>query len=265
MPTMTMFTFGYWGWGSSTKLLLKASSAVERARGFARPMFVDLRISRSVRAAGFRDSAFEKLAGSGRYIWMPELGNRAVRDRPKRGPKIVIDDPTAAGTLLDQLTASAGDKQRVIAFCACEVPGTSEKPVCHRRVVADLVLAEAKRRRLKLHVMEWPGGTATRREVQVTTKELRALASRAALKPKWPEAEIAAMPWGSRITARAGGESLTFLARAPKPRGGSLVLPQWAWGWDDWDEAYEEHVAALGLGGQQTGEEQRYARPRPRA
>jgi len=51
--TTTLFTWGYYGWGNHTPDLVKAVDAVETSRGFQPPMFVDIRIRRSVRAAGF--------------------------------------------------------------------------------------------------------------------------------------------------------------------------------------------------------------------
>src|SRR5579883_3229098 len=89
MASLTMFTWGYDGWGSSTRQLKEAVDAVEQERGFDPPLFVDLRISRSVRAEGFRENAFEKAVGRGRYQWMPSLGNKRLTRRT--GPRIQID------------------------------------------------------------------------------------------------------------------------------------------------------------------------------
>jgi hypothetical protein len=52
MTSLTMFTWGYDGWGSSTRQLKEAVDAVEQARGFEPPCFVDVRISRGVWAEG---------------------------------------------------------------------------------------------------------------------------------------------------------------------------------------------------------------------
>lgn len=243
MSDLTMFTFGYWGWGSSTKVLLDVSAEVEKARGFGPPVFVDLRIQRNVRAHGFCNDAFEKLAGS-RYVWMKGLGNRAVRDK---APGIVIDAPADAGKLLDLVLDRADKKRRIIAFCACEVPGPPKAPRCHRRTVANLVLAEAQRQRIKLNAAEWPGGKPLKRKVDVTAKEFRGFAEGGAFKPDWSRAEIASMPWGSRVTAKAEGQTLTFLTGAAAPRAGRLVLPLRAWGWDDWDEGYDQAIRAFGF------------------
>ncbi len=51
--TTTLFTWGYYGWGNHTPSPVEAVDAVETSRGFQPPVFVDIRIRRSVRAAGF--------------------------------------------------------------------------------------------------------------------------------------------------------------------------------------------------------------------
>src|ERR1017187_2039954 len=63
---LTLFTWGYWGWGNATHELIRAVDATERERGFKPPVFFDIRASRSVRARGFRDDAFEQLLPKGR-------------------------------------------------------------------------------------------------------------------------------------------------------------------------------------------------------
>lgn len=35
----TMFTWGYWGWGNSTRELVRAVDVVEKKRGFKPPIF----------------------------------------------------------------------------------------------------------------------------------------------------------------------------------------------------------------------------------
>ena len=61
--TPTLFSWGYYGWGNHTQNLVEAVDAVEASRGFEPPFFVDVRIRRSVRAAGFNGPAFENLLG----------------------------------------------------------------------------------------------------------------------------------------------------------------------------------------------------------
>ena len=57
MTSLTIFTWGYDGWGSSTRQLKDAVDTIEQGRGFKPPYFVDLRISRSVRAEGLKEKA----------------------------------------------------------------------------------------------------------------------------------------------------------------------------------------------------------------
>jgi hypothetical protein len=116
MPT-TIFTFGYYGWGNATPQLVEVVDAVERERGFRHPMFVDIRIRRTVRAKGFQGNAFEKLLGPDRHRWMKSLGNKYIETRS--GPSIQIAEPTAAQELLD-LAIGLGDRnQRLLFFCSC--------------------------------------------------------------------------------------------------------------------------------------------------
>lgn len=121
MEPLTLFTWGYWGWGNSTGQLIEAVDAVEGARGFGAPLFVDIRLSRSVRAPGFNGRAFEEAVGASRYRWMPDLGNLAVQDGGDE--PIKIKNPAAAETLLDIADEAARDNRRVVFFCACETPG----------------------------------------------------------------------------------------------------------------------------------------------
>jgi hypothetical protein len=91
---MTIFTFGYYGWGSCTPQLVEAVDAVETSRGFELPIFVDIRIRRNVRAKGFVGNAFEKLLGPSRHRWIKSLGNKFIQTRT--GPDIQIAEPSAA-------------------------------------------------------------------------------------------------------------------------------------------------------------------------
>jgi hypothetical protein len=125
MKKVTMFSWGYWGWGSSATQFVKAVDAVEAARGFAPMLFFDIRIQRSVRAANFSGDAFKKIVGADRYCWMPGLGNLAIRDRSLG--RIAVKDPKEAETLLDLAIECQRGNRRVIFYCACEVPGA-----CHR-------------------------------------------------------------------------------------------------------------------------------------
>jgi hypothetical protein len=41
---LSLFSWGYWGWGNAARQLVEAVDAVEQARGFQPPLFVDVRI-----------------------------------------------------------------------------------------------------------------------------------------------------------------------------------------------------------------------------
>ena len=54
MCKTVIFTFGYYGWGNHTPQLIEAVDVVKRSRGFEPPLFVDIRVRRTVRAKGFQ-------------------------------------------------------------------------------------------------------------------------------------------------------------------------------------------------------------------
>lgn len=171
MNSLTVFSWGYWGWGNATPQLVSALDSAEAERGFAPPVCVDARISRSVRAVGFNGNAFERLLGADRYRWMPGLGNRAIQTH--EGPPIQIADPAAADALLALADAARHDHRRVLFFCSCEYPRTDEGIECHRVEVGRLLVAAARRRGADLTLVEWPGGKPTPMSLEVPAKTLR--------------------------------------------------------------------------------------------
>jgi hypothetical protein len=201
---ITLFSFGYWGSGSATPALVNAVGAAEALRGFEPPLWVDIRISRSVRAAGFRDHAFENLLGP-QYLWMPDLGNVAVQEH--RGG-IDIKDPAAAEQLLEH--ALSRQSRRVIFFCACETPAE-----CHRHVVAKLVVKRAKARGLDVTVIEWPGGEPSQIDIDVPAATIRSVARGGQTSLPLPQSmtvgAATALAWGTMATLHAGAESTTIL------------------------------------------------------
>jgi hypothetical protein len=146
---LTLFSFGYYGWGGHLRKLVALTDAVEAKRGFGPPVFVDVRLRRAGRAPGFQGNDLERLLGHDRYRWMRTLGNRSIKTRRRR---IDIAAPDAAHQLLDLALDLERGRRRVIFFCACELPCD-----CHRRKVARLVVAAARSRRVRLAVVEWPG------------------------------------------------------------------------------------------------------------
>ena len=194
---LTLFSFGYWGWGNHTNELVEAIDRVEAARGFADPLFVDIRISRSVRAAGFNGNAFERLVGAKRYRWLDALGNLAIRE----GGSMRIQDPGAADALLDIASEHAKANGRVLFYCACEKPCA-----CHRALVSKLVVAAATKRDVPLDVVEWPGG-GPRFDVPVALPrrefdKVRKGASSVPLPASARLDEMSALPWYSTALVR---------------------------------------------------------------
>jgi hypothetical protein len=141
---LTLLAWGYWGWGNSTRKFVRCIDAFEKKNGFSPPIFVDIRLQRSARAPGFSGINFERLVGSTRYWWMPELGNANIATNEDG---IRIKDPFSARTLVSLAKHCQRQDRRIIFFCACE-----EFKYCHRRQVAKLVKKEAARRRWRVKI-----------------------------------------------------------------------------------------------------------------
>jgi hypothetical protein len=202
--SLLAFSWGYEGWGNHTEALVSIVDAVEVSCGYAPPLFVDIRIRRSVRAVGFRERAFEQQLGP-RYHWLRGLGNRAIVE--DLADAIVIADPSEAETLVDVIAEAAGDKRRVIFFCSCGSPLRAAE--CHRAEVARLALAVARRRKLALTIQEWPGGSPIR--TSVTTMWKRGT-TRLAVPYDVDLVRAAALPHLSVIEDAAGTELVSGAA-----------------------------------------------------
>ena len=148
--SLTLFSWGYEGWGNWTDKLVQAVDAVEKSRGFGPPLFVDIRASRKVRAVGFRERTFERRFGPDRYRWMNGLGNKSILTREKYGSFI---DSSAANDLLDLAVDLGAHRRRLIFFCSCGSPTDA----CHRHWVAPEVFRFAKKRKTPVTIVEWPG------------------------------------------------------------------------------------------------------------
>jgi hypothetical protein len=209
MDKTTIFTWGYYGWGNATPQLVEAVDAVEKSRGFEPPLFVDIRIRRTVRAKGFQGNAFEKLLGPSRNRWMKSLGNKFIQTRT--GPNIQIADPSAADELLALALEAAGHKRRLLFFCSCQWPRCDGEVACHRTTVAGLVLEAAKRRGVVVQVVEWPGGEPMQIDLDVTPQVFAAVRKGRMTVPlgKQPNlAEVAGLPWCSIATLHSNGHKL---------------------------------------------------------
>ena len=206
MKRITLFSWGYWGWGNSVKKFVEATDAIESARGYGSPIFADIRIRRSVRAKGFNGNAFEKIVRAERYVWLKDLGNQAVADG---AGGIEIANPKAAADLLDLAIKSAEDRRRVIFFCACQIPAR-----CHRSKVARLVLREAKKRGLNLEIIEWPGGDPLEMNVEAPKTAIAALSRGLKYIPIGNRVDLArlgSVPWGSTVNLQNGSQSEPFV------------------------------------------------------
>ncbi len=209
MTKTTLFTWGYYGWGNRTPQLVEAVDAVEQSRGFEPPLFVDIRIRRTVRAKGFQGNAFEKLLGQDRHRWMRSLGNKFIQTRT--GPNIQIADPGAADKLLALGIESARRQQRLLFFCSCQWPRCDGEIHCHRATVAELVLASAKKRGVPVKIVEWPGGEPSQIDLDVTPQMFAAVRKGRMTVPlgDGPDlAKVGGLPWGSIATLQASGEKL---------------------------------------------------------
>ena len=228
--TTTLLTWGYYGWGNHTPNLVAAVDAVETSRGFQPPIFVNIRIRRSVRAAGFTGPAFERLLGHERHRWMKSLGNKFIETRT--GPDIQIADPTAADELRDLAIESAHHKQRLLFFCSCQWPKSDGRIACHRATVADLVLKAATKRGMHVEVVEWPGGDPKRIDLEMIPKDFTAVRKGRMTVPLGKRvdlADVAGLPWCSIATLHSGDETLHRLVGPAISQTSGWVLPVLYW------------------------------------
>jgi hypothetical protein len=230
MEPLTLFSWGYWGWGTATDQLVKAVDAIEVSRGYRPALFVDIRISRSVRAPGFNGRAFEKAVGPSRYRWIEDLGNLAIQ----QGGPMQIKNPAAAEELLDIARSCADSRQRLLFFCSCEFPGVEGVNGCHRVTVSRLVLEAARRRKIPAQVVEWPGGDAQLDGLEALLSpqafdKVFQGAKSIPLEQPVSLAEMAGMPWFSLVTLRRqGGDSDSFFRLLTGParyKNGGWYLP----------------------------------------
>jgi hypothetical protein len=215
--TVTLFSWGYWGWGNATERLVEAIDAAERARGFCPSIFVDTRLRRQGRAKGFVGNAFRDLVGESRYRWMQDLGNLAIATG--RGG-IRIKNPAAVAELLELAVRAADQRRRLIFYCACEFPWFNGMMNCHRRLVADLLLAHAEKVGRPISVVEWPGGEAIEARLEVDRKLFRAVMGGRKGIPFSSSRlnDFAGLPWGSvvAVECEGGGTIGHLLVRPPR-------------------------------------------------
>jgi hypothetical protein len=217
---LTIFTWGFWGWGSSTEEFVEAIDRVEKTLGYRPSYLIDIRLRRSGRAPGFISDAFEKTIGRNRYRWMPELGNKAIAE----GGRLRINKPAFARELLSEAVKRAKRRQRVIFFCACKVPKE-----CHRSKVATLVLEEAKRQGIKLEIVEWPGsGTTKEAVVDISEHEMRKIArgrKSVDLGKTIPPLDLLGLPARSIVWLKSASDTMFGIGDAAKHNKLGWYLP----------------------------------------
>ncbi len=226
-PKVTLFTWGYAGWGNWTDELVQAVDAVERSRGWEPPLFVDIRASRKVRAEGFREHAFERRFGPDRYRWMNRLGNKAILTGEKDRTLV---DPSRAADLLDLAVELRRKRRRVIYFCSCESPTEG----CHRHWVAPHLLKLAKLRRQPVTTVEWPGFESepgTTPKVETTPVVVKSVENGRASVPlggDMPSPSMLGLPWYTlvELVDSKSGEKLDFMLAGPAlHRAGGWQIP----------------------------------------
>jgi hypothetical protein len=203
---ITLFSFGYWGWGTSTEHLVQAFDALERSRDFGPPVLVDVRISRSVRAPGFNNRALEKLVGVDRYVHMPGLGNLAAIHK---ADTLTIANPADAESLLDQAIRAHDRRHRIVFFCACPFQLQDGERYCHRYEVGSLLLKESRKRNKQIIVTEWPGTDPEALRLTLPSevlKKLRGGMKSIPLPKDKPLDRIASITWGSVVHCSGAGE-----------------------------------------------------------
>jgi hypothetical protein len=242
MSRITIYSWGYWGWGNAAPELVKAVDTVERMRGFKPPVFVDIRMKRSARPADFRGDAFGAVVGESRYETMNALGNEVFLDPAKRRlpdstRQIVIHDPGAAELLLDRAIRLKRQNRHVIFFCACEFPrgnlsNDGEIYSCHRSTVTKLLMKIAKRRDVPLEIVEWPGGSNKKLNVAVSPEDLLNVRSgRKFLQipnPR-PLAKWASIPWGTIARLHSQQDSVLIVTGPAKFKQGEWCLQVLDW------------------------------------
>ncbi|MCE9568043.1 MAG: hypothetical protein K8U57_39075 [Planctomycetes bacterium] len=204
----TLFSWGYYGWGNHTPDLIHAVDAVEKSRGFEPPIFVDIRIRRSVRAVGFSGANFEKLLGAKRHVWMKSLGNQRIVSG--EGPEIQIAEPERAEDLLHFAATRANTKTRLIYFCSCQWPRCDGNINCHRVTVTELLQKAAKKKGQSVQLVEWPGGQSRHIQLEAVPEVFRAIRKGGKTIPLGREvdAEMLGLPSCSVVTVRSNGESV---------------------------------------------------------
>ena len=127
-----IFSFGYWGFGGDVQGLKQRFLRFNentRGRGL---LWIDLRISRSVRSVGFTGDAPRDAFGKRNYMWIKAFGNQRVR---KRKDGVEIADYEAGFAELLKAIDQARRSETRLDFVLC-LPARLLLPSQQRDAVA---------------------------------------------------------------------------------------------------------------------------------
>ena len=215
--SLTLFSWGYWGWGNATPQLVQAADAAEAAKGFRPPIFLDVRLRRQGRAKGFVGNAFCDMVGESRYRWIEDLGNLAIA-AGREG--VEIKSPSAVAELLKHAVHAADEGRRVIFYCACEYPSLDGKLTCHRLEIADRLLDHANRVGQPITIVEWPGGEPAETRLKVDRKTFSSVMRGRRSIPFTSDRlhDLAGLPWGTSLALECEGDAITEYVAVGPPK-----------------------------------------------
>jgi len=98
---------------------------------------------------------------------------------------------------------------------------------CHRATVADLLLKEARKRRRRISVVEWPGGEPGNMTMCYDSKLFAKLKSRRSI-PLIDDVSLAdfvSLPWGTTATIQSEGGEITRVVGPARFMYGAWWLP----------------------------------------
>jgi hypothetical protein len=215
---------GFSLWGRAPRRLQKAVDAVERARGFEPPVFVDVRTCRNARASGLGGAAFERLVGKNRYRWV-------------KAP----EQAESVADLLELALDAAETGRRMVLLGSATFPLEAGRVVCSRYTLGTLLLEQARKYDLSLDVVEWPGGHPRDCALPVSDGELDSVARG---KPCIELGEafdvtLATIPWGSTAILRSDGRDLRRVVGPARGEEVGWTMPVL---WPRWPKSPESEV-----------------------
>ena len=148
--------------------------------------------------------------GPARYRWIQDLGNLAIATG---SGGVQIKNPAAVAELVDLALRAADEHRRVIFYCACEFPSVDGALACHRRTIADLLLAHAEKIGRSISVVEWPGDAPTETRISVDKKMFSAI-MRGRMSVPFANDRLpafAALPWASMLTIECYDDGRTSI------------------------------------------------------